>query len=618
MQFECSVSARGGRASWDGERISFFADGDAEDAFLSLCFSFPAWERDAYVFLPACAYDGNRMEKRYGAYPFSYQPSDLSEKGTPVISDIPALSPDGSGKIEVTAADLSVPCFGIFYREKREALLVFTEQACKGKTIGFSVERGRVEIQLPAMREYTYRMGNSAHPSNDSGFSVRAGERIASRIRILSFPCDSLPAFFKAFFENRRCLLSDAPATLAYTPDLLASLEAHMNRDCFSGEYYAEMHKNFKCGWVGGPLTALALFGCGTALSRERAERTLDFMCAHTSAEGFFDSFFSDGRILYDGGQVPHMEKAMLVRKNGDGLAALCKVLLRYKEKEAWRRAARKCADGFLRILARYGDFGHYVNIENGASVVGGTASGASVVGALALAFRCFGEEKYLAGAQAAGEKYYRDFEARGMTYGGPGDALCAPDSESAYAMVESMVLLYEADKNEKWLAYAKNCLYYLSSWVMPYAFSFPEESEFARLSVNTVGSVFANAQNKHSSPGLCTASGDAIYRLFRYTGDEKILSLLLDIVSFMPQCVSTDKRPIYSHDVPKKRLSDGWICERVNTSDWEGENFVGGVFAYPCWPATSMLLTYSELISDENFLSDIKILSDKEKPYAG
>ena len=605
MKYTLSLCAEGGKSSFAKEQVRFLADSEQTNAHFSMTFSFTEWENDAYIFLPACAYDGNRMEKYYGEYPFSYMPEDLFQRSVKKISDLPALAPDGSGKIEVTAADLSVPCFGVFYRKKKKGLLVFTEQTCKEKNIGFSVESGKIALQFPAMRTHVYRMGNSAHPSSDRGFAVSKGETVCSSVRILSFACDSIPTFFEVFFKNRDCLLSDARPPLAYTTELLAAVETHMNRDCFSGEYYAEMNKHFKCGWVGGALTALAMYGCGTPLSRERAKKTLDFMTSHTSPEGFFYGYYSDGRVMYDGGKAAHMENAMLVRKNADGLLALLKILEKYEEKEAWIAAAKKCADGFLRIFLRYGDFGQFVNVENGDIMIGGTASGASAISALALASRYFKAEKYLEAAKTAGEKYYQDFVRNGMTCGGPGDALSAPDSESAYAIVEAMVLLYEVAKDAKWLEYAKNCLYYLSTWVMPYAFRFPEACEFERLRINTVGSVFANVQNKHSAPGLCTASGDAIYKLYRYTKDPRILALLLDIVAFMPQCVSTEQRPIYSWDNPKKQLSDGWICERVNTSDWEGEGCVGGVFAYSCWPATALLLTYAELIHNEAFMQD-------------
>ena len=262
--------------------------------------------------------------------------------------------------------------------------------------------------------------------------------------------------------------------------------------------------------------------------------------------------------------------------------------------------AARGCADAFTKLYERYQDFGQFVNVQTGEMIFGGTTSGASVIGALVKAWRYFAEEKYLAVAKQAGEKYYRNFVFRGLTYGGPGEALCAPDSESCYAMVESMVLLYEATREEKWLRYGIDSLHLLSSWVMPYAYQFPAECEFARLKVNTVGSVFANVQNKHSAPGLCTASGDAIYKLYKYTGNEAYLELLKDIVSFLPQCVSTEERPIFSWDQPPKKLMPGCICERVNTSDWEGPEYVGGVFDVSCWCETAVLLTFMELIWNE------------------
>ena len=166
--------------------------------------------------------------------------------------------------------------------------------------------------------------------------------------------------------------------------------------------------------------------------------------------------------------------------------------------------------------------------------------------------------------------------------------------------MVESMVLLYEATHDKRWLKYATDSLHLLSSWVMTYSYRFPKDSEFARLNINTVGSVFANAQNKHSAPGLCSASGDAIYKIYKYTKNEKYLEFLRDIVLFIPQCVSTEDRPIFSWDKTPKQLGNGWICERVNTSDWEGSDCIGGVFCGSCWCETSLLLTFSEIIKND------------------
>ena len=231
-----------------------------------------------------------------------------------------------------------------------------------------------------------------------------------------------------------------------------------------------------------------------------------------------------------------------------------------------------------------------------------------SVIALLALLSSClfgcsfFGEEEYLDIACRAAETYYREFVAEGLTYGGPGEAMCAPDSESSYGMVESLTVLYETTKEEKWLNYAKDAAHLFSSWVVTYSYRFPSNSEFGRLGINTVGSVFANVQNKHSAPGICTFSGKALYLLYKYTGDRAYLDLLRDIALYIPQSVSTKERPIFSRpekSIPSQALPEGYINERVNMSDWEGSLEVGTVFYGSCWCETSLILSFTELFDD-------------------
>jgi hypothetical protein len=347
-------------------------------------------------------------------------------------------------------------------------------------------------------------------------------------------------------------------------------------------------------------MSSLPLLKHGSTLSRERAVSTLDFLTANAAPTGFFYGMIENGEISDDGFHNEHMKNALLVRKNGDALYFLFKHFDVIAPKQAWIAAAKKCADAFVALFGKYHDFGQFINIETGEMLVGGTTSGASAIGALVRAWQYFGDTAYLDVARRAGEKYYGDFVAQGFTCGGPGEALCAPDSESAYAMTESTVLLYEATRDEKWLAYATDSLHLLSSWVMPYSYKFPEESTLGRSGINTVGSVFASVQNKHSAPGLCTASGDAIYKIYKYTGNEAYLELLRDIVFCIPQCVSTEKRPLFSWDREPRRLPVGWINERINTSDWEGALRIGEVFYGSCWCETSLLLSFSEILWNE------------------
>ena len=88
-------------------------------------------------------------------------------------------------------------------------------------------------------------------------------------------------------------------------------------------------------------------------------------------------------------------------------------------------------------------------------------------------------------------------------------------------------------------------------------------------------------------------------------------LELAKDVTLTVSQYMSTEKRPIYSWDVPKdasllnddslraepEKLPSGFICERVNMSDWESERCIGGVFNGSCWAETSNLLVLAEVV---------------------
>jgi hypothetical protein len=179
-----------------------------------------------------------------------------------------------------------------------------------------------------------------------------------------------------------------------------------------------------------------------------------------------------------------------------------------------------------------------------------------------------------------------------GLCHGGVGDALSVPDSESAAALLESAMLLHAVTGSTEWIPVAERAAHNLATWVMDDDVVFPEGSEFARLGMRTTGTVFANVQNKHSAPGICTHSGAGLFRLYRATGDSRYMDLLYAIAGAIPQHVSRKDRPIHAQD--GRPLPSGWINERVNTSDWDDN--VGGVFYGSCWCEISMLLSVVEI----------------------
>lgn len=255
--------------------------------------------------------------------------------------------------------------------------------------------------------------------------------------------------------------------------------------------------------------------------------------------------------------------------------------------KSSWKDGTRGVAEAFVGLWDKEGQFGQFVDNITGEVIVGGSTSGAIVPAAMVLASQYFGNKHYLEVAEASAQKMYDHYVSKGITCGGPGDALQNPDSESAYAMLESFMLLYEATRNRQWLTYAEEMATQFSTWVMGYDYRFPQESLFGKLDMHTTGAVFANTQNKHGSPGICTHSGVALLRLYRATGNLQYLDLLKEIAFNLPQYMSHPNRPVGGMD-------PGWINERVSTTDWfEG---IGEIFPGSTWAETSLMLTYVEI----------------------
>lgn len=616
MKYSIKTGSEYGICELKNDKITFTAKENCDNAFFTLDITFPEWKNDSFIMMPSCAYNGNRLKKSYCKYPPMYKPEEAGVNCEPLMTDVPALNPDGSGKIEVTSGDMATPCVGIFDREDKKSFFIFTRQEVKDKNIGFTVESGKIQISYPANREYEYRMCRLEKLGTDSGISVESGEEISSDVKIFTDDCQSIAEFYKQYFALRKSVMSDKRAEFIYTKELWDIMETHFNEENWSGEYYSEVTKSWQCGWVGGGMSNYPLLKYGTELSKERAISTIEFMTKHQAPSGFFYGKIKDGEILDDSFGVPGtsadeslkvqgMEGLHMTRKSADGLYFLFKNFTATAPKEEWANSAKKCADAFCTLFEKYGTFGQFVNNETGEMMVGCSLSASIAPAALSKAWEFFGEEKYLDVAKRSLEYCYSKFIETGFTNGGPGEILSAPDSESAFGLLESCVVMYEVTKDKKWLSYAETAAHYCSSWVMTYTYKFPKTSEFGKLNINTVGSIFANVQNKHSAPGICTLSGDSILKLYRYTGNIEYLELIKDIAYFIPQCVSTEKRPIWSWHNPPKKLLEGCICERVNTSDWENYDHIGGVFALSCWCETSLILSYVELMTEKEMLPE-------------
>lgn len=565
---------------------------------------------DEFVFLPACCYDGNRFRSLKKEYPPMFDEKEVSVDMPVTVTDIIRLHEDGSGRIEVTTGDVSVPCIGLFSKKAKKAVLLFTMQEIRGENLGLTYENGVMGIQFPHYRQGRQYRAFCMKEISDEGRCFEAGEQIEIPYCLFEFECQNIEDFYQFFFERRKCMGMDD--TLPEVQSFKQQFE--IQREKFNrynwrenGRFYGvgitdEGTQVWQPGWVGGGMSSYALMKLGGELEWERGMDTLRHLFRTQAESGLFHGVVGgDGNMCNDGFGSESAKNWVLIRKSADVLYFLFKHFKLIQERgekipEEFVVGTRRLADRFVMLWEKYGQFGQFVDIESGEIAAGGTTSAGIAPAGLAEAYGFWKEEKYLRVAKESAEQYFKRDVSKGYTTGGPGEILQGPDSESAFGLLESYVKIYEVTGEEKWLHYAVVTANLCSSWVVPYNFIFSSNSEFRRLGMKTVGSVFANVQNKHSAPGICTLSGNSLYKVYQWTKDGRYLQMLREISLTISQYMSRMDRPIYSWDERPEKLLPGVICERVNMSDWEGVGKVGGVFNGSCWSEVSNLLMLAEV----------------------
>jgi hypothetical protein len=587
--------------------------GHLAKAAVAVELEFGNWSRENYVLLPAAAYNGNRFLSRKIPYsPKLYFVQDIGPDEPVIITDVPRLNiGNGMSRIQERSGSLSVPCIGFHDAKRKRGFLLFTKQDNKLGDYGIGIEETRdrkraiISITSPVVRElHNYRICDNEFPSLDRPRNFKAGDEVRIEFRICEFAAPKLQDFFDQFAEARKQLFPPSVSKPALPFSACFELqEKKFNRDNFvprHGYYSVGPRQNFlqdwQIGWTGGMISTYPLLFAGDARTRKNVIRNFDWLFPDGIAPSGF--FWDAGRngTEWIGGDIrkPHTGNWHLIRKSGDAVFFIIKQFLLIEKlgitvKPVWRKGVKRVCDGFVKLWNENQQFGQFVHSLTGEICVGGSTSGAIVPAALVLAADYFVEKKYLAVAEASAEKFYREFTVKGLSCGGPGDALQNPDSESWYALIESFVALYEATGKNIWCTRAAETSRQFSTWVVGYDFRFPPQSTFGKAGIRTTGSVYANAQNKHSAPGLCTFSGLGLFKLFRATGDRFHLEMLRDIAFGLPQYLPHPRKPLGD-------AKSGWMCERVNMTDWEGPEKVGETHKMTTWAETSLMLTTIEI----------------------
>ena len=583
--------------------------GKEENAAVEVSLLFDDWSRDGYLLLPASAYNGNRFEWRKIRYsPKLNDDRDLGVDCPIIISDVPKLTKgDLPSFIQERSGSFSYPFVGM-YKDGETVGITFPYRNSYGDIgVNFEELRGkgaRLTFRSPLVREiYKYEIADHSIGSDDKPKTFLPGDSVVFEFSLFNYKAPTLSGLFDLFF-NLRMKESRDEVTLRYPfSEVYKTIENKFNNQNYVpeyGYYSVGMRENFlqdwQIGWTGGMITTYPLLFSNDTTTIKNVVRNFDWLFPDgISPSGFFWDSGEQGNKWY-GGDIRRERTANwhLVRKSGDALYYIIRQFQLMEKKgisvkDSWTNATKKVAEAFVNLFERYGQYGQFIDSYTGDIIVGGSTSGAIIPAALVMASGYFQNPKYLEIAEKSAQQMYNDYISKGISCGGPGDAMQNPDSESWYAMLESFMQLYEYTQDAKWLNYAEETAKQFSTWVMAYNYGFPDTCLFGMLNMDTTGAVFANTQNKHGSPGICTHSGVALLKLYEVTKDERYARLLSQISRCIPNYMSHTDRKIAG-------MPPGWINERISTTDWfEG---IGEINPGSTWAETAMLLSTVELPS--------------------
>lgn len=582
-------------AGYAGELRYTLQGGAARGVFLGFTLDLVADARDVYVLLPGSVYDGND--------------SNL------YIKDIPRVS--RSGLLAVPSTSLASPCAAFHTRSAGGSVVIATAQRAGGLDTGFQYDaRGpepRVSVTAPFVRSEWYHLQEHRGefrfhlvPRLEAGADLVVGESVTLPLLLEAAPDTELASMFRRVHALRPWFRGGHRRAQVLPLSAGAGLvEENLNRYHWRGEgWYANAVQadgsmespQLLTGWCSGIITAYALLGVGSRDTRARAAAMIDFICdTGLSPSGLFYGAHQGGRWLTEQYTDPGPDVCPWnhVRMSEDATFYLLRAYelerRRGTTREGWLRAAAGNLDVFTRLWAESGEFGHFLDLESGCVLRGGSAAGALCIACLALGSGMTGERRYLDTARVAADSYYSRFTATGHTTGGPLDVNMAADSESCLMFPEAFMAVYSATGDPKYLEYATEAADQLASWVLSFDGVFPTGSTLDRRGVQTIGGIIASAQNHHIGPGGATSSLSSLLALYGATGEERFLRLLEDCATGLTQYLSRE-------DGELDRLSRGMMSEQINLADAmnHAQGEIWNISA--SWGATNVLLTRLEL----------------------
>jgi hypothetical protein len=590
------------------------AHGEASSTAIEVSFDFGNWSRDNYVMVPASVYNGNRYKSIGNGYSPAYTRDMYYNPKVPLtISNNPRLSVE-KGKaavIELQTGNAATPAMCFFSPDKKKGFIILTDQQSKFGNHGMTISENSAQdsctfaISVPAVRKQVSGFGDF-HQSGDKAPNWQQGDLSALKFRVYVFAANSIPDLLTKFMQVRKEFTGPNHPRNQLPMSKYMELASTICSNNFvtvpAGSYYMpENNKDFQLGWVSGMMNSYPMLALNNEKERQRVASELDFVVNKLQGKSgyFYGGITADGKLRLDKMSPDFPEPQAMVRKNADALLWLMKHLLLFKAqgygdmiKPEWETAAKRLAAAFAHTWKAHGEFGQYIAPETGEIAVYNSTAGAIAPAGLAIASNYFKQPEWLQAAKESANYYYdRDVVKQGLTGGDCGDISMDANSESAFGFMESLMALYNFTGDKSWLEKAKVQAALCSTWAISYDPVFPPESQVGKLGCHMAGAVWASIQNKHSAPGICCASGDYLFKLFRATSDVKYADLIRDIQHAHAEAVNIPTGHITTNNLV------GSSMERIQLSDAEGKGSIGNfINTRNSWTETDGMLMALEL----------------------
>ncbi|KYP15208.1 hypothetical protein [Flavihumibacter sp. CACIAM 22H1] len=589
-------------------------EGFSPSTAVELSFDFAGWHPQNYVMVPAIVYNGNRYRSIGNGYNPAYPADMYYNPAVPLtISNNPRLSVE-EGKasvVELETGNKATPAFCFYSPSLQKNWILLTDQRSVFGNHGLTISENaakdqcRFSITAPAMRKMAAGFGDF-QASGDRAPDWKAGDELSLVCRVMVEPSSGIPGLLTSFMQYRKSFTGlNQPRNwlpMSYFSGLFTTITSNNFRAFPVGSYYLPENSNdFQLGWVSGMINTYPMLALNDEKERNRVQQELDFVVEKMQGTSgyFYGGITAKGELRPEKMNAAFPEPQAMVRKNADALLWLLKHFQLFRAqghaaliKPAWETAAQKLAEAFSRTWKQAGEFGQYITPETGKIAVYNSTAGAVVPGAMAMAASYFKRSDWLQVAREAAQLYFeRDVVKQGLTGGDCGDISMDANSESAFGLLESLMALYYYTKDKTWLRKAEVQAALCASWTISYDPVFPANSQIGKLGSKMAGAVWASIQNKHAAPGICTASGDYLFKLFRATGKQCYADLIRDIQHAQAEAVNIPPHHLTTNNLP------GSSMERIQPSDAEGRGSTGNyINTRNSWTETNGALMALEL----------------------